>query len=308
MPLLPAPELSLYLKREDAALKTFGLVVNLNKKGVRDLVAQISRWLVDRGREVLIEEGTAQHLDLTRFGVSQEELLEKSECILVFGGDGTMLWTTRRVAKAGIPIVGINLGHLGFLTEIDIPEALPALEKILEGHYRIEERMMLQAEVYRQGNLVHNFVGLNDAVITKGTIPRPICLKAYINEEFFNNYHADGLIVASPTGSTAYSLSAGGPLATPELDLILLTPICPHSLWARPVVITPDSTIKILLVSSWGEVILTMDGQHGVSLRQNDEIIIKSAPQKAKFLRMVGRSFFEVLRTKLKDEEVRNGV
>ncbi|MFA4885151.1 MAG: NAD(+)/NADH kinase [Desulfotomaculaceae bacterium] len=289
-------------------MKTFGLVVNLNKKGVRDLVAQISRWLEDRGCEVLIDEGTAHHLALTRFGVSQEEILERSECILVFGGDGTMLWTARRVAKAGIPIVGINLGHLGFLTEIDIPEALPALEKILKGHYRIEERMMLQAEVYRQGNLVHSFAGLNDAVITKGTIPRPIYLEAYINEEFFNNYHADGLIVASPTGSTAYSLSAGGPLATPELDLILLTPICPHSLWARPVVITPDSTIKILLISNWGEVMLTMDGQHGVSLRQNDEIIIKSAPQKAKFLRIVGRSFFEVLRKKLKDEEVQGGV
>ncbi len=289
-------------------MKTFGLVVNLNKKGVRDLVAQISRWLKDRGCDVLIDEGTAQHLDLPVSGVSQEEILERSECILVFGGDGTMLWTTRRVAKAGIPIVGINLGHLGFLTEIDIPEALPALEKILKGHYRIEERMMLQAEVYRQGNLVNSFTGLNDAVITKGTIPRPIYLKAYINEEFFNNYHADGLIVASPTGSTAYSLSAGGPLATPELDLILLTPICPHSLWARPVVITPDSTIKILLASNWGEVMLTMDGQHGVSLRQKDEIIIKSAPQKAKFLRIVGRSFFEILRKKLKDEEVRNGV
>lgn len=298
----------LFIEGEDSTLKAFGLVVNLNKKGVRNLVAQISCWLKDRGCDVMIDEGIAHRLDLPMFGVSQEELLERAECILVFGGDGTMLWTTRRVAKTGIPIVGINLGHLGFLTEVDIPEALPALEKILEGQYHIEERMMLQAEVYRQGKLVHSFVGLNDAVITKGTIPRPICLEAYINDEFFNNYHADGLIVASPTGSTAYSLSAGGPLATPELDLILLTPICPHSLWARPVVITPDSTIKILLISNWGEVMLTMDGQNGFGLCQNDEIIIKSSPQKAKFLRIVGRSFFEVLRKKLKDEEVQGGV
>ncbi|NLI12390.1 NAD(+)/NADH kinase [Pelotomaculum propionicicum] len=289
-------------------MKNFGLVVNLNKKGVCELVAQISRWLEHRGCGVMIEEGTAQQLGLPDFGVSQEELLDRSECILVFGGDGTMLWTTRRVAHTGIPIAGINLGHLGFLTEIDVPEALPALEKILTGQYRIEERMMLQAEIYRQGNLVHSFVGLNDAVITKGTIPRPICLEAYINEEFFNYYHADGVIIATPTGSTAYSLSAGGPLATPELDLILLTPICPHSLWARPVVITPQSTVKLVLRSNWGEVMLTMDGQHGVSLRQYDEIKIKRACQKAKFLRMAGRSFFEVLRNKLKDEDARNGV
>lgn len=289
-------------------MKTFGLVVNLNKERVHELVAQITRWLEDRGCEVLLDEGASHHLNLPRFGVAQEELVERAQCILVFGGDGTMLWTARRVAKAGIPVAGINLGHLGFLAEIDIPEALPALEKILAGQYRIEERMMLQAEVYRQDRLVHGLVGLNDAVITKGTIPRPIYLKACINDEFFNNYHADGLIAASPTGSTAYSLSAGGPLATPELDLILLTPICPHSLWARPVVVTPESTIKIRLLSNRGEVILTVDGQHGVSLCKDDEIVIRKAPQKAKFIRIVGRSFFEILRKKLKDEEAHSGV
>lgn len=283
-------------------------MVNLNKKGVHKLVTQIVCWLEDRGCEVMIVEDTANYLDLSRIGVSQEKLVERSQCVLVFGGDGTMLWAVRKVARAGIPVIGINLGHLGFLTEIDIPEALPTLEKILEGQYRIEERMMLEALVYRQGKLVESSIGLNDVVITKRTIARPIYLETYVGDEFLNNYHADGLIVASPTGSTAYSLSAGGPLVTPNHDLILLTPICPHSLWARPVVIAPESTIKILTLSNHGEVMLTIDGQHGLSLYQNDEIVIRRAPQRAKFLRIVGRSFFEVLRKKLKEEGEQNGV
>jgi NAD+ kinase len=289
-------------------LKKFGLVVNLNKKEVGQLVRQITQWLEDRGCEVMIKEDTAQILDLSRLGVSQEQLFGQAECVVVFGGDGTMLWTARKVAKSGTPIIGINMGHLGFLTEIDIPEALADLGKILDGHYFVEERMMLEASVYREGKIVESSVGLNEAVISKGAIARLIHLEAYVNDKLVNKYHADGLIIASPTGSTAYSLSAGGPLVMPDHDLILLTPICPHTLWSRPIVIAPDSIIKVVIIADGGAVTLTMDGQYVFRLRQYDEIIIRRASRKAKFIRILGRNFFEVLRNKLREEGARNGV
>lgn len=289
-------------------MKEFGLVVNLSKKGVQRLVEQITRCLEERDCEVMIKDDTARIIGLSRLGVPQEQLFGQAQCVIVFGGDGTMLWTARKVAKAGTPLIGINMGHLGFLTEIDVPEALDDLKKILAGQYFVEERMMLEAAVYRDGTKVEDSVGLNDVVISKGAIARLIHLETYVNDNFVNKYHADGLIIASPTGSTAYSLSAGGPLVSPDHDLILLTPICPHSLWARPVVTAPDSVIKVALLSDGGAVTLTIDGQYVFSLRQYDEIVVRRAPRKAKFLRITGRNFFEILRKKLKEEGERNGV
>ncbi|MDD4237826.1 MAG: NAD(+)/NADH kinase [Desulfotomaculaceae bacterium] len=288
-------------------MNSFGLVVNLNKKGVRKLVRQVADCLIRRGCSVLIEEGIAAHLELPEFGVPKSRLYELAECVIVFGGDGTLLGTARKVAETGTPIIGINMGHLGFLTEIDIPEALPALEKLLDGEYYIEERMMLQAHVYRQDKLVEHMVGLNDAVITKGAFARLIYLEAHVNDEYINTYPTDGMIIASPTGSTAYSLSAGGPLATPDLELMLLTPICPHALWARPLLVAPESVIKIVSLSSQGEVMLTVDGQHGLSLCQYDQVLVSRSPQKARLVRLRGRRFFDVLRKKLNEEGDRNG-
>ncbi|KUK81390.1 MAG: putative inorganic polyphosphate/ATP-NAD kinase, partial [Pelotomaculum thermopropionicum] len=286
-------------------VKTFGLVVNQEKKGVHELVEQVIRWVEDRGCEVLIDKEVASLLSLSRDGVPEDYIVEKAQCMIVFGGDGTLLRTARKVAGTGTPIIGINLGHLGFLTEIDIPEVNASLEKLLYGQYRIEERMMLEALVYRQGNVVKRLVGLNDAVISKGAFARMIHLETSINNEYIDTYHADGLIIASPTGSTAYSLSAGGPLVTPELEVMLLTPICPHSLGARPLVIAPDSIIKVVINSSQGYFMLTMDGQMGFNLHRQDEVIVKQAPRKARLIRLKGRSFFEVLGKKLA-EGVRN--
>lgn len=282
-------------------MNSFGLVVNLDKKGVGSLVRQITEQLTGRGCTVLLEERTAAKLDLPEFGVTRNQLYELAECLIVFGGDGTLLGTARRVAIAGTntPIIGINMGHIGFLTEIDVPEALPALEKLLDGDYKIEERMMLQARVYRKNKLVQQLVGLNDAVITNGAFARIIHLQAYVDDEYINTYPADGLIIATPTGSTAYSLSAGGPLSTPNLELMMITPICPHALWARTLLIAPGSIIKIIVPSSHGEAILTMDGQQSFSLCQDDQVLISRFPQKTRLIRLRKRAFFEVLRKKL---------
>jgi len=287
-------------------LNTVGLVVNLKKEGVTDLVRKVVRWLEDRGCTVLIDEETARSLGFSRLGTTLNCLAEQAECVIVFGGDGTLLRTTRKVAAACTPIIGVNLGHLGFLTEIDIPEVIPALEKLLAGQYFIEERMMLEAMVYRSDKLIEHIIGLNDAVITKGAFARLTLFETYVNDEYVNTYPSDGLIIASPTGSTAYSLSAGGPLVTPDLNLMLITPICPHTLWARPLVVAPDSMVKVVVLSCRGDVMLTMDGQYGFSLLQYDQVVIRRAPQKARFLRLKGRGFFELLRKKLKEEGVRS--
>ena len=283
-------------------MKVFGLVVNLEKKGVRDLVVQVAAWLLERQCRVLIGQETAAALGMERWGVKQEELVAQSQCMMVFGGDGTLLRTARKVAAFSTPIIGINLGHLGFLTEVDVPDVFPALEKLLQGHYCIEERLMLEAGIYREGEEIERLVCLNDAVISKGSFARIIRLETYVDDEYINTYNADGLIISSPTGSTAYSLSAGGPLVVPNVEVMLVTPICPHSLWARPLVISPDSTVKVFMSSDKGEYMLTMDGQQGFALKPRDWVEVRRAPRRARLIRLKGRSFFEVLRKKLGEE------
>lgn len=283
-------------------MKTIGLVINIEKKGVAGLVGDIVHCLEDKGCTVLIDAETAGPIGFARLGVALNRLIELADCIIVFGGDGTLLRTTRIAAASGKPVTGVNLGHLGFLTEIDIPDVMPALEKLLAGQYCIEERMMLEALVYRGEKVVEHSFGLNDAVISNGAFARLLYLETYVNGEYVNTYPSDGIIIASPTGSTAYSLSAGGPLVTPDLNLMLITPICPHSLWARPLVVAPESTIKVIVLSRQGQVMLTMDGQHGFKLLPRDQVVIRQAPQRARLLRLKGRGFFELLRQKLKEE------
>lgn len=285
-------------------MKDFGLVVNLDKKGARAVTEKIVHWLVQKGCQVLMTEEIAGLIGYPDRAVSQEKMVNCSDCMVVLGGDGTLLRTARKVASKSTPIFGVNLGNLGFLTEVDTSDLFPSLEKVLMGKYNVEERMMLEASVYRQGVRIESLVCLNDAVISKGSFARLIHLETYVDNEYLNTYRSDGLIVSSPTGSTAYSLSAGGPLVTPAFGLILLTPICPHSLWARPLVIAPESEIKVVVPSGRGEVMLTVDGQINCSLRQHDIVIIRRSENKARFLRLKSRNFFELLRKKLRIEEI----
>lgn len=282
-------------------MDTIGLVVNLNKKDIVFLVDSIIEWLEARGCKVILPESTAMTLGRSAIGRPQERFVIESDCVMVLGGDGTLLSSARQVAATGTPIFGVNLGHLGFLTEIDIPELTIKLDKLLQGNFYIEERMMLEARVVRQGRVVDHSIGLNDAVIAKGGFARLIKLETYVNDEYVSTYPADGIIVASPTGSTAYSLSAGGPFVTPELELMLVTPICPHSLRVRPLVISGNSRVKINVKSPAGQAMLTMDGQHGCGLEENDLVLVNKAPYRARFLRLKEHSFFYVLRQKLSE-------
>ncbi|OAT86516.1 NAD(+)/NADH kinase [Desulfotomaculum copahuensis] len=284
-------------------MRTAGLVVNMSKSGILALVEQLVHWFTERGCAVFMSSEAAVALNRPELGLSRAELVSRADWLLVLGGDGTLLRSARECAPRGVPLLGVNLGRLGFLTEIDRPELFSGLEQLLAGRYFLDERMMLEAQVVRHDRVVETAVGLNDAVITKGAFARLILLDTFVNDEYVSAYPADGLIVASPTGSTAYSLSAGGPLVTPELDLMLVTPICPHSLWARPLVISAESRVKAVLRSDVGEVMLTMDGQHGYRLEQNDTVLVRRAPCRAKFIRLKNRSFFYLLRQKLSEGE-----
>ncbi|HBV96854.1 MAG TPA: NAD(+) kinase [Desulfotomaculum sp.] len=280
-----------------------GITANLHKAGVKEIIGKICDWFLERGIDVTLQEDLSGSFDGKVRYRPLHEMLRNIECLLVFGGDGTILNGARLVAESGVPLLGINLGHLGFLSEIDIPDIEQGLESVLNNHFYIEERMMIEAAVLRDGKEIERATGLNDAVITKGAFARLIFLETRVNGEQVSTYPTDGLIVATPTGSTAYSLSAGGPVVTPELDLMLLTPICPHALWARPIVISSGCEVEVELLSEKGEVMLTIDGQHGLKLIKNDVVKITRSPYKVRFIRLKTRSFFRVLKQKLREGE-----
>ncbi len=282
-------------------MKKIGFIVNLRKETAPGIAHQVINWLIENNIEVFLTTETADKLSLPKHGVKADDLFSQSDCILVLGGDGTLLNSARNVAGKNIPLLGINLGQLGFLTELEVDKLIYGLEELVAGHYSIEERMMLEAYVYRNGKIAGNFHALNDIVITKGAFARMIEMKTYVDSEFLTTYPADGLIISSPTGSTAYSLSAGGPIVSPNIDVIIITPICPHTLYARPVIISHNQNVRVVLVSDSGEVMLTVDGQDGFLLQAKDEIIVKKSSLTTKLIKLRNRSFYDILREKLKD-------
>lgn len=277
-----------------------GIIPNLKKEEARAITDKMIDWLKEHGVGAwLLHEHAilSEHNELGRF---ENELAEAADCLVVLGGDGTLLNTARVFAPAGIPILGVNLGKLGFLTEIEIPEILWGLERFLNGQYRLDERMMLRAKVYRYGRIVEEFLALNDAVVTKGVLARMIRLSVYIDETYVDTYLADGLILATPTGSTAYSLSAGGPIVAPSISTLVMTPICPHTLYMRSLLLPEDGRIKICVEADHSETMLTIDGQYGYTLQAEDEIIVTKAECTTKLVRFSNRNFYEVLHQKLK--------
>jgi len=221
--------------------------------------------------------------------------------VVVLGGDGTLISVARLVGDRRVPILGINLGSLGFLTEITVDELYDALQACLTGEYQTSERMMLHCIVEREGRTVAEHRVLNDAVINKGALARIIDLAASINGRYLTSFKADGLIISSPTGSTGYSLSANGPIIDPSLECIVITPICPHTLTNRPIVVTDESVISITVASSFDEkVYLTLDGQVGFELHEGDSVEVRRALKTTSLVMSRSRDYFEILRTKLK--------
>jgi NAD+ kinase len=229
----------------------------------------------------------------------QGVLSEGLDILVVVGGDGTLLSVLRQAGEKEIPILGVNLGGLGFLTEITQEELFPVLENVLQGKFRTHDRVTLLASVIRRGEQVAAFRALNDAVINKGALARIITLKTRINGEYVATFRADGLILSTPTGSTAYSLSAGGPIVYPSLNTMILTPICPHTLTNRPIIIPDHVVVRTTLESESEEVFLTLDGQVGFPMEKSDTVEVKRSPSKVLLIESPYKGYFEVLRTKL---------
>ena len=267
----------------------------------RCLVAagELIQWLLARGCEPLVEAHLARHLERPN-GMADEQIPEEADLVVVLGGDGTLISVARLMGDHRAPILGINLGSLGFLTEITLDELYPALEACLAGAYQTTERMMLHVVIERDGRIIAEHRVLNDAVINKGALARIIDLEATINGLHLTTFKADGLIISSPTGSTGYSLSANGPIIHPALDCIVITPICPHTLTNRPIVVDRHAEITLILRSQHEDVYLTLDGQVGVEMKTGDVVRIMKAVSKTRLVTSANRDFFEVLRTKLK--------
>ena len=282
-----------------------GLVAKPGLDAAAGALAELAGWLEARHVHAVFETDTAALAGLPpgRGTVARDDLPATCDLIVVLGGDGTLIGMADRIAQSGadVPIVGVNFGSLGFLTEITLAELYPSLESVLAGTAQIDERMMLRSRTLRNGAVHADRLALNDIVITKGALSRIIELAVAIGDHPVMSVRADGLIVASPTGSTAYNLAAGGPILHPEVDALLLTPIAPHMLTNRPVVIPASSEVRVRPeMNSNEEIFITIDGQSGHALHADDEIRITRADRPLRLVRASTRTYFDVLRQKLK--------
>jgi NAD+ kinase len=231
--------------------------------------------------------------------IPRDQLAREVDLIIVLGGDGTMIATSRLITIPSVPVIGVNFGSLGYMTEFTLEALFPFLEEIQTEEIEIEGRLMLECRVVRQGNEVARQSVINDAVVNKSALARIIDIECFIDGQPVTNFRADGIIVATPTGSTAYSLSAGGPIIYPSMEAIVITPICPHRLTNRPLVIPGDSTMKFLLRTAREEVTLTLDGQIGIGLKLDDEVVVQRSEKVFDLVRPPRKNYFHVLRDKL---------
>ena len=281
-------------------IKKIGITSKPKKPEVRDIVTPLVHWLHDRSIEVLVDKETGSTLDGSEKCVTRNEMPSLVDLIIVLGGDGTLLATARVLNRKPVPLLAVNLGGLGFLTVITRDELYSTLERVLAGDFRTERRVQIEAEVMRAGEVISSFLALNDVVLNKGAIARVLDFDVRVDGQFISSYKADGLIVSTPTGSTAYSLAAGGPVIAPSVEAFIVTPICAHTLSNRPVVL-PDSAQIEVKVKSYGEsVYLTVDGQVGVALRSEDAVHMRRASSVVELIQSPQKNYFEILRQKLK--------
>lgn len=282
--------------------KRVGIVSKFSDTSIGTTIDTLASFLVERQHEVILDESAAKTLPRTMLATSPTDQLGlRCDLVIVVGGDGTLLHTARALARHNIPLVGINLGRLGFLTDITPDDMLPRLEEILNGAYYEEKRFLLRAMVVRNGEVVQTNTAFNDVVIHKWNSVRMIEFETHVDGLLVNSQRSDGLIVSTPTGSTAYALSGGGPILHPALNAIVLVPICPHTLSNRPIVIDGDSTIELKVkASDLPHVRITMDGQTNFGLEEGDIVRIVKKPQPARLFHPKGHDHFQILRAKLR--------
>ncbi len=279
-------------------VSTVGIVAKPGSTQAVSIVPDLLEWFGARHIGVRMDEQTARYAGLSG-GCPRDRVADGTQLLIVLGGDGTLLAAARALEGRDIPIFAVNLGALGFRTAITVDEIFPELERALRNEHRIAARRMLQCELMRDGRIVARYDALNDVVLTKASLARMIDLETHVDAHFVATYKADGVIVATPTGSTAYSLSAGGPIIFPAVDALCITPICPHALTARPVLVPGSSNIKMINLSE-DSTFLTIDGQIGEPLHHRDTIMCRASAKSVKLIRPPRQKFFDVLRSKLK--------
>ncbi|MCK4224516.1 MAG: NAD(+)/NADH kinase [candidate division Zixibacteria bacterium] len=278
-------------------MKSLGIIANIKKELTKGVVEEIIGWASENKVEVFIGEELTPLIGQKEKFSPREKLWEVSEVLISLGGDGTMLASARAVGEHKIPILGINLGGVGFLTEINSNDLQNTLNKLKKGDYFIEKRMVLETEV--EGVKKLDQYALNDVVIDKGEVARLFLLHLYLQDEFICSYSADGLIISTPTGSTAYSLAAGGPIINPRMNAIIVSPICPHTLASRPIVFSENETLKVVVELSSREAVLTIDGQVAFGLKSGSSVLVRKAKHSVNLIKFRDRSFYEILRRKL---------
>lgn len=287
------------------AIQRVGVLVKPHQPEAVKTICRLIEWLNARGITLVAgpkveRERIEQETGCALVTLDYDELADNVDMIIVLGGDGTMIATARLLDNRHVPVLGINYGTLGYLTEVRVEEMTVALEAILEGNYHLDRRMMLTAELFRgEEKLLRNRV-LNDVVISKSALARIIEIETWLDKQFVNCFRADGLIVSTPTGSTAYNLSAGGPVVFPSMNAVVITPICPHTLSNRPLVVPDDAEIELVLKTPKEEVALTLDGQVGFKMEMDDRVVIGKSQTTFNLMQPINRNYFEVLRGKLK--------
>lgn len=298
------PEMNAPAARQRKTIKRVGVVVKPNQPDALKTLCRLIEWLASRGVALVgtetfdhreVEQATGCAIEM----VAPEEFAAQVDLVVVLGGDGTMLATARLIGESEIPVIGVNYGTLGYLAEFRTDEMLGALERALAGEYKLDRRMALDVELYRAGEVVMRSRVLNDVVISKSALARIIEIEARCGEQFVNRFRADGLIISTPTGSTAYNLSAGGPILHPSMHALVVTPICPHTLSNRPLVVTDEAEIRLTLRTPREEVALTLDGQTGMPLEAGDCALVRKSRTTFNLVQADERNYFDVLRDKL---------
>jgi NAD+ kinase len=280
-------------------ISTVGILCKPRKEDLCSVLPPLVEWLRARSLKVLLDESAAESCSSLDKASAREKLVSESDLLVVLGGDGTLLAAARLLGDREIPILAVNLGSLGFLTSVTLDELYPLLEATLAGKHSISERMVLKAQLMRRGALVEGARALNDAVVNQAALARLMDFDVHVDGSHVGRYRADGIIVATPTGSTAYSLAAGGPIVFPDMQAFVITPICPHMLTNRPLVIPDTSRIEIVPEQHGEPVHLTLDGQVGFQLQPRDRVAIQRAKTRVQLVRAAGKSYFGVLRSKL---------
>jgi NAD+ kinase len=290
---------------EKLSVRRVGVLVKPNQPEALQTICRLVEWCAGRGIGVvggprLERERIEAETGCAVESVAHEELVRSVDLIVVLGGDGTMIGAARMVGEAETPVLGVNFGTLGYLADFTVEDMLPSLDAVIAGDYTIDRRLMLAATVSRGGErLMHDRV-LNDVVISKSALARIIEIETFVDEKFVNCFRADGLIISTPTGSTAYNLSAGGPVIYPSMSAVVITPICPHTLSNRPLVVPDDVEFELILKTPREEVALTLDGQVGMALEYEDRVHVRKSRTGFNLIQAHTRNYFDVLRNKLK--------